>query len=182
MVASAFALVVYALYPVAPPRLVPDLGIVDVMRDYASYGWWGDAASVPRGIGDATNQFAAMPSMHCGWATWCGIQMWQLGGRRWRNAAVSYPLTMALTVVATGNHYVLDVVAGVAAVVLAYLVVESLRRRHQRGHQGRNPRGRNPSVPARRTRHRARDYCAGGRQGHCSRRTRIPLVPGRLET
>jgi hypothetical protein len=58
--------VVYALYPVAPPRLVPDLGVLDVLRDYADHGWWGSAASAPRGIGDATNQYAALPSMQAG--------------------------------------------------------------------------------------------------------------------
>jgi hypothetical protein len=128
VLASGLALAVYAAYPVAPPRLMPGLGISDVMHDYAGYGWWGAAASAPRGIGDATNQFAAMPSMHCGWALWCGVQMWQLGGRRWRIAGVAYPLTMALIVVATGNHFVLDVLAGAAVVVVGYGVAEAVRR------------------------------------------------------
>jgi hypothetical protein len=128
VVASGLALAVYAVYPVAPPRLMPDLGISDVMRDYSGYGWWGASASAPRGLGDATNQFAAMPSMHCGWALWCGIQMWQLGGRWWRPAGLVYPATMALIVVATGNHFVLDVVAGVGVVVLGYGVAEAARR------------------------------------------------------
>lgn len=126
--ASGMALAVYATYPVAPPRLMPGLGITDVMRDYSAYGWWGASASAPRGLGDATNEFAAMPSMHCGWALWCGVQLWQLGGRRWRTAAVAYPLTMALVVVATGNHFVLDVVAGWLAVGLGYGVVVLARR------------------------------------------------------
>jgi len=49
VLASAIGLVGYALLPTAPPRLMPDLGVVDIMRHFADYGWWGDAASAPRG-------------------------------------------------------------------------------------------------------------------------------------
>jgi PAP2 superfamily protein len=128
VLASALALVGYALFPVAPPRLVPDLGIVDVMRAYSDYGWWGSAASAPRGIGDATNQYAAMPSMHFGWALWCSLQMWGFGSRRWRVLAVAYPSILLVVVLATGNHFVIDVVAGGACVAIAYGIVTLVHR------------------------------------------------------
>jgi hypothetical protein len=128
ILASALALVGYALFPTAPPRLTPDLGIVDVMRSYADYGWWGSAASAPRGIGDATNQYAAMPSMHCGWALWCAIQMWGFGSRPWRVIAVAYPSVLAVVVIATGNHFVIDILAGGACVAIAYGIVEATHR------------------------------------------------------
>jgi hypothetical protein len=128
ILASAVALVGYATFPMAPPRLIPDLGIVDVMRSYADYGWWGSAASAPRGIGDATNQYAAMPSMHCGWALWCAIQMWRFGSRGWRGLALAYPSILIVVVIATGNHFVVDVLAGGACVALAYAVVEVTHR------------------------------------------------------
>ncbi|MGY2875850.1 hypothetical protein ACVW00_003040 [Marmoricola sp. URHA0025 HA25] len=80
VVGSAIALVIYANWPLAPPRLMPELGTIDVMQHFADAGWWGNAASAPRGLGDATNQFAAMPSLHFGWSLWCGIQMWGLRG------------------------------------------------------------------------------------------------------
>ena len=123
IVASGIALVVYATYPLAPPRLTPGIEIVDVMRQFADYGWWADAASAPRGIGDATNQFAAMPSLHFGWSLWCAIQMWGFGSRGWRIAAVVYPTLQALVVVATGNHFVMDVAAGAACVLFAHWLV-----------------------------------------------------------
>jgi hypothetical protein len=149
VLASAIALAVYAAWPVAPPRLVPDLGIADVMRDHADYGWWGSAASAPRGIGDATNQYAAMPSLHFGWSLWCGIQIWALSGRAWRLLAVAYPALQVLVVVATGNHFLLDVVGGAAVVVVAYLAVGLARPLAQP-----RPRhvtvGRGPSSPRRR--------------------------------
>lgn len=131
IVASGTALVVYALYPLAPPRLTPGIGIVDIMREYAAYGWWGSAASAPRGIGDATNQFAAMPSMHFGWALWCGIQMWGFRTKIWRILAVAYPSLLVFVVLATGNHYFLDVVGGALCVIFGYAVVELLGRRIQ---------------------------------------------------
>ncbi len=123
VLASAIALAVYAAWPMAPPRLVPDLGIADVMRDYSAYGWWGSAASAPRGIGDATNQYAAMPSLHFGWSLWCAVQLWGLPSRLWRVPAVAYPVLQVLVVLATGNHFLLDVVGGAAVVTLAYLAV-----------------------------------------------------------
>jgi hypothetical protein len=126
--ASGIALVIYALYPVAPPRLMPGIPINDIMREFSEYGWWGSAASAPRGIGDATNQFAAMPSMHFGWALWCGMQMWGFGSRAWRSLAVLYPTLLALVVLATGNHFLLDVLGGAACVVLGYLIVNLLGR------------------------------------------------------
>lgn len=126
VIASAIALFVYAAWPMAPPRLVPDLGIADVMRNYSDYGWWGSAASAPRGIGDATNQYAAMPSLHFGWSLWCAIQLWALPTRRWRAVAVAYPTVQAVVVLATGNHFLLDVLGGAVCVGLAYVIARIL--------------------------------------------------------
>lgn len=126
VLASAIALVIYALYPVAPPRLVPHLGSIDVMRRFADYGWWGDAASAPRAIGDATNQYAAMPSLHFGWSLWCGIQMWSFQARRWRIAAITYPTLQVLVVIATANHFALDVAGGAACVLVAIATVSAI--------------------------------------------------------
>ena len=123
VVGSAVALVIYANWPLAPPRLMPELGTIDIMQHFANAGWWGSAASAPRGLGDATNQFAAMPSLHFGWSLWCGIQMWGFGGRRWRIAAVTYPALQAVVVLATANHFALDIVGGATCILLGYTVV-----------------------------------------------------------
>lgn len=147
IIASGTALVIYALYPLAPPRLTPGIGIVDIMREYAAYGWWGSAASAPRGIGDATNQFAAMPSMHFGWALWCGIQMWGFRTRVWRVLAVAYPSLLVFVVLATGNHYFLDVLGGGLCVVFGYGVV-ALIGRWSRARAGRQPDSAATPQPA----------------------------------
>jgi hypothetical protein len=123
VLACAFALVSYANFPVAPPRLVPDIDAIDVMRQFSSWGWWGSAASAPRGLGDATNQYAAMPSLHFGWSLWCGIQMWGFGPKKWKVVAIAYPAVQALVVIATANHFGLDIVGGAICVLSAFAVV-----------------------------------------------------------
>jgi hypothetical protein len=128
VVGSGIALVVYANWPLAPPRLMPELGTIDVMQQFAHAGWWDDAASAPRGLGDATNQFAAMPSLHFGWSLWSAIQMWGFGGRRWRVAAVAYPTLQAIVVIATANHFLLDVLGGATCILLGYGVVTVVGR------------------------------------------------------
>ncbi|HEX2895444.1 MAG TPA: phosphatase PAP2 family protein [Marmoricola sp.] len=128
VVGSAIALVIYANWPLAPPRLMPELGTIDVMQHFANAGWWGDAASAPRGLGDATNQFAAMPSLHFGWSLWSAIQMWGFGGRRWRTAAIAYPTLQAVVVLATANHFLLDVLGGATCIVAGYAIVTVVGR------------------------------------------------------
>jgi hypothetical protein len=124
---SGVALLCYATYPAAPPRLTTGSGIVDVMAHFAQYGWWGGAASAPRGIGDATNQYAAVPSMHFGWALWCAIQLWGFKSKALRVVAVAYPTVLGVVVLGTGNHFLVDVVAGGACIVAAYAVVTAVR-------------------------------------------------------
>lgn len=134
VIASAIALVLYATYAAAPPRLMPGIGAIDVLRKFADYGWWGEAASAPRALGDATNQFAAMPSLHFGWSLWCAIQMWSFGGRAWRTIAVIYPTLQVLVVIGTANHFLGDVVVGGLCVLVAEAVVLLVRRHvHGRG-------------------------------------------------
>jgi PAP2 superfamily protein len=118
VVATILALIGFTLLPVAPPRMLP--GFVDTMARYADAGWWSQAASAPRGVGQYTNQFAAMPSLHVGWALWCGWQVYRHARRAWvRGLGVLYPVLTSVVVIATGNHYLLDAFAGVAVVVLA---------------------------------------------------------------
>jgi hypothetical protein len=61
---TLLGLVGFATFPLAPPRELP--GFFDTMAHYGQYGWWGTAASAPKGLGGLTNQYAAMPSLHIG--------------------------------------------------------------------------------------------------------------------
>ena len=118
VIASVLGLVGFALVPMAPPRMLP--GFVDTLAMTSNAGWWGDDASAPRGLGELTNQLAAMPSLHVGWAVWVAWVVVRLAQRRWvRLLALAYPVVTTLVVVATANHYLLDAVAGAAVVALA---------------------------------------------------------------
>jgi hypothetical protein len=101
--------------PTAPPRLLNgSYGFTGTMAQYSSYGWWGTDASAPRGLGCLTNQYAAMPSLHVGWALWCGLILLRFG-RHWpvRALGAIYPVVTVLVVLGTANHYLMDAAAGV---------------------------------------------------------------------
>jgi hypothetical protein len=118
MLSTLIGLIGFTLLPTAPPRLLPTVhGFADTMEQYGSYGWWDDDASAPRGLGGLTNQFAAMPSLHVGWALWCGVMLWRFGRTPLvRGLGVIYPLGTLLVVMGTANHYLLDAVAGVVVI------------------------------------------------------------------
>ena len=62
---------------------------------------------------DISNQYAAMPSMHIGWSTWCAVAMWPLLRRRWQRAVVFlYPLATLFCIIVTANHYWIDGLGG----------------------------------------------------------------------
>ena len=145
LAATSIALVCYFWVPTAPPRLLSD-AYPDVLALTSQWGWWGTEASAPRGLGSLTNQYAALPSMHVGWAAWCGVVVATLATRPVvRAAGVAYPVLVTVVVVATGNHYVLDAVAGAGlVVVIAALGTVVSRRSVWRSSPGvdRSPAGR----------------------------------------
>ncbi|MEU6976499.1 phosphatase PAP2 family protein [Streptomyces sp. NPDC046371] len=116
MVSTLLGLIGFTLLPTCPPRLLDaGHGFVDTMAQFSAYGWWGGEASAPRGMGALTNQYAAMPSLHVGWALWCGVMLWRYGRTPLFKAhGVAYPLLTSLVVMGTANHYLLDAVAGAA--------------------------------------------------------------------
>ncbi|MFF3270280.1 phosphatase PAP2 family protein [Streptomyces chrestomyceticus] len=130
MLATLIGLIGFTLLPTAPPRLLEaGSGFADTMAQFSSYGWWGEDASAPRGLGGMTNQFAAMPSLHVGWALWCGVVLWRHGRSRLTRAlGVAYPLLIVLVVMGTANHYLLDALAGTAVMGLGLLLTRPALR------------------------------------------------------
>ncbi|MFG2308476.1 phosphatase PAP2 family protein [Streptomyces sp. NPDC048566] len=130
MTSTFIGLIGFTLLPTCPPRLLaPGYGFVDTMARYSDYGWWGGEASAPRGMGGMTNQYAAMPSLHVGWALWCGVMLWRHGRTpAAKVAGVVYPLVTTLVVMGTANHYFLDAVAGAAVMGLGLLLTPYVMR------------------------------------------------------
>jgi membrane-associated phospholipid phosphatase len=122
---GAVGMVLFLLLPVAPPRLA-DIGLVDSVLD-RSHAY---RALQPPSL---TNEYAAFPSLHFGWDLLVGITIARAASHRvWRIVGVLLPVAMALAVVATANHYVLDVVGG-GVIALASLLVVELVARHRTG-------------------------------------------------
>ncbi|MER6389980.1 phosphatase PAP2 family protein [Streptomyces sp. NPDC001523] len=129
VVSTLLGLVGFALMPTCPPRLLDAAhGFTDTMAQYGAYGWWGGEASAPRGLGSFTNQYAAMPSLHVGWALWCGVLLWTHARHPLvRALGIAYPAATALVVMGTANHYFLDAVAGAAVMGLGLLLTRRFR-------------------------------------------------------
>lgn len=109
-------LVVHVFFPLAPPRLVPDLGMLDTMLTV------GPSAYSSPNTGFA-NQFAAMPSLHIGWAILVAVSVVRASGCRWRWLVVLHPLLTTTVVVVTANHYWLDGIVAALLLVVSMLLV-----------------------------------------------------------
>ena len=135
----------YVAYPAAPPWLASqqdEIGEVDrisnVGWDYLGLDWVGTLTAAGQ---EGSNPVAAMPSMHAGAAVLVALFLWPLASVAWRAVLAAYALAMALTLVYTGEHYVVDVLAGWltaalgVAVGAAFLRHRSARRTRREGHR-----------------------------------------------
>jgi hypothetical protein len=108
----------FYLYPLAPPRLLPQYGYIDTLLKFHT---WGSLAD-PK-VAAHSNQYAAMPSLHIGWSLWCGISLFVCARRLWlRILGLLYPVCTLLVIVGTANHFVIDAVGGAVAVSLGALI------------------------------------------------------------
>jgi hypothetical protein len=127
LLSGAVGMLVFAVLPVAPPRLL-DHGDLAVMVDTVLEHSRAYRVLQPPAF---TNQYAAVPSLHVGWDLLAGIAIATTARRRWaRLLGAVLPVLMLLAVLVTANHYVLDAVAG-AALALASLAVVRHRARRQ---------------------------------------------------
>ncbi len=121
-ISGAIGLVIYARFAVTPPRLLAEPYIDTVTEHSISYRVLQPNALV--------NKYAAVPSLHFGWNLLVGVMWYRLAGaagsRRLRGVAVAMPAAMGFAVVATANHWVVDVILG-GLVALAGLGLEHLR-------------------------------------------------------
>lgn len=122
LASGAVTLAIFATYPLAPPRFLPEYGFTDTIAAYSgNYREFNASALV--------NEYAAMPSLHLGWILLVTIAV--LGivrSRPARLAVATLPVAMFAAIVLTGNHFIVDGVVGVA-VVLVGLLIASLADR-----------------------------------------------------
>jgi hypothetical protein len=115
-VCNVFALAGYWLYSLAPPRFLTTEGYVDTLKLFHTWGSYESG-----NLSHASNQFAAMPSMHIGWSLWSGLTLFWLARRRWvRWFGIAYPLLTLLVIMTTANHFLLDAVGGAVALLLGF--------------------------------------------------------------
>jgi hypothetical protein len=118
--ATALALVGYVLYPAAPPRLA-GIGFSDTVTTATGLDLSSDL------LGALYNPFAAVPSLHFGYALIVGAVLTVAAERRaWRVAGALYPLAMLVIIVATGNHFIVDALLGGVVVLAGWLVARAL--------------------------------------------------------
>lgn len=111
-------LAIFFAVPVMPPRLIPDAGYIDTVAD-AGYGV---THSDPITMSPA--QYAAMPSLHMAWSLWVMIVAFLLLRRyRVKWLTIIHPAMTGIVIMATANHYLMDVVAGAAVAVASFVAV-----------------------------------------------------------
>jgi hypothetical protein len=148
---TALAIIGFAWFPLMPPRLLDDpcpkdgagnwggacieselrpddgFGFVDTLAEFG--GPWSFDSEAMASI---SNQYAAMPSLHIGWSTWCAIAVWPLLRRRWAKVLVLlYPAATLFCIVVTGNHFWLDGVGGLIVFGVGALIGWGLHRWNQ---------------------------------------------------
>ncbi len=156
---TALAIIGFALFPLMPPRLLDQpcpaegniefggdcigsalrpgsdtqftgtngFGFVDTLSEYGG-PWRFDSEEVA----SVSNQYAAMPSLHIGWSTWCAFAVWPLLRRRWAKVAVLlYPLATLFCIIVTANHYWLDGVGGLVVFAVGAFIGWGVHRWNQ---------------------------------------------------
>jgi diacylglycerol O-acyltransferase / wax synthase len=120
---NVVAFVVFWLYPMAPPRMLTGAGFEDVVAASHTFGSWHTGS-----LAADADQYAAMPSLHIAWAIWCVVVVWRLTPRRWLRAlGVLHLAVTTFGVLATGNHFLLDVLAGAAVAGLVFALGGAVR-------------------------------------------------------
>ncbi|MGH2585943.1 MAG: phosphatase PAP2 family protein, partial [Dehalococcoidia bacterium] len=147
LVSAVIGLICYAIYPVAPPRLVGGFGFVDTMQVYSAVSYQAQS------LRPFVNPYAAMPSLHFGWAFLLGVGIYlALPDVRGVILGILLPLGMGIAIVLTANHYILDGVAGFAVAGIGLIVAIWWDRGHPLPPLWR----RRPAAEGRSTRARGR--------------------------
>jgi hypothetical protein len=121
---GAIALLVYNLYPVAPPRLLEGAGVIDTLRAYDNLSYQAQSTQF------FVNPYAAVPSLHVGWSFLVAAGVLMAYGRLWWvwPLALLHPALQSASTIFTGNHFFLDGAAGIAAAAAGACLALGMRR------------------------------------------------------
>lgn len=119
LVGLTAACLLIQLIPVAPPRMLAGVGLVDTAQVYGQ--------SVYAFDGGVADHLSAMPSVHVGWAMLVAIGAWRATVSRGRWLAVAHAVVTWIVVIATANHFWLDGIVAVALLLLTLLVAAAAR-------------------------------------------------------
>jgi hypothetical protein len=123
MVAMVIALIGYVVYPTAPPRMLPEFGFADTVSDFTG-------VSSDSQVNALFNPYAAVPSMHVGFALMLAVPLIRMARHLWVKLLwAAYAPIVTLVVVVTANHWVLDAIAGAAVAAVAGLAAHTLLAR-----------------------------------------------------
>jgi hypothetical protein len=127
------ALVGFSVYPLMPPRLLSvcgeyggctNSGFVDTLQRFG--GLWSFDSGTMQSI---SNQYAAMPSLHFAWSTWCWLALRPVVQRRsLRLALAAYPWLTLFAIVVTANHFWIDAAGGILVLVGGYAIGSVITR------------------------------------------------------
>ena len=130
---TAVALLGFAFFPLMPPRLlsncvsrfgmcVPGHAYVDTLVDPG--GLWSFESGTMEVI---SNQYAAMPSLHIGWALWCTVALLPMLRSRWARFSIgAYPILTLFSILVTANHFWIDAIGGVLALLVGLRIAPAL--------------------------------------------------------
>jgi PAP2 superfamily len=122
---GALALIAYNLFPVAPPRLLPETGLLDTLRIYNNASYQAQSTQF------FVNPYAAMPSLHVGWAVLMALGLTRAfpGNRVVLVLAIAHVVAQSTSTVFTGNHYFVDWAGGLTAASLGIVFAVFMQRR-----------------------------------------------------
>ena len=117
VIMTLLALVLHVIYPLAPPRMFPEMGFVDTMTTIGPSPY--EAAN------DMANQYAAMPSLHIGWALLIALVVYRTGPRLLGLLAIAHAALTVFVVVITANHWFLDGLVAASLLGIGLLLLPS---------------------------------------------------------
>ena len=126
LLSFVFALILFASFPLAPPRFLPEYGFVDTIRHLGGVASWYGGREMAVAI--YYNVYAAMPSLHFGWTILFGLLVFRTRNKALKVFGILYPTVTFFAITLTGNHYILDAAGGGAVALASYLLYEGLLR------------------------------------------------------